>query len=175
MTGADTSGWVRLTAAILEAGATIVLAAMALFQSRMMKKNSDHEHARWREINEPKVVFDFPHRVLDRNAGLVLTCANLGAVNFLVVGLHVTPSTGEPTKIRFNPDEYLLVSIGEKKQMDLARVEDIRRLQSCDDKFFASIRLILQGPSGEIETDGIRCKFSYSTDAKYIKRDGGAL
>ena len=164
-------------AVAVEALATVALVIAAGFQWNAMRAQARQERDRWKrddeiraEANKPKVVFDFPHQVRDRNSGcLELTCANLGSVNFLVVGILITPLQEESIRVSFSPEEYFVVRVGEKKQVDLGQLRNINTLESCGD--VVEIGLILRGPSGEIETNLHRCRINYTSLAGYIVRD----
>lgn len=169
-------------AVAVEALATVALVIAASLQWGTMRAQARQERDRWKREDElraeekrPKAVFDFPHQVHgrnvhDRNAGcLELTCANLGSVNFLVVGMLITRLQEEPKRVSFSPEEYFVVRVGEKKQVDLGQLRNINTLESCGD--VVAIGLILQGPSGEIETNSHRCRISYTSLARYIARD----
>ena len=159
--------------ALVEAGATVVLAGVAIFQWLAMRKNNttmaaqaQQERDRWKEedkirkeANTPKAAFG----LLDcPKCKLNLFCTNLGTVAFLVVGMQVTPLWGDQKKISFGEGNEILVPVGEKKQVELDR-DKYRTLntQLCailqgSPRTLSShlgIKLILQGPLETIETN----------------------
>ncbi|MGC9293369.1 MAG: hypothetical protein ACP5EP_11725 [Acidobacteriaceae bacterium] len=157
--------------ATIEAMATVALAVTAGLQWRAMRKNNEtmaaqaqQERDRWndedkirKEANKPKAVFGFS----DQNrANLKLSCANLGTVGFLVVGMQVAPLVGDPVKIFFGKGNEILVPVGEEKQAVFDR-DKYRKLNEklCGilrDTLIArhlGIKLILQGPLETVETN----------------------
>ena len=144
--------------AAIEAGATIALAVIAIFQWLAMRKNNEtmaaqatQERERWKredelraEENRPKAEF-----LLQRtNTGQVeLLCANVGTVNFLVtkmtiVFLQDAPLLDIPIDAHIQP----LVLAGAKGRVDL----ESRKFGFliCN----GEVKLSLRAPSGLSET-----------------------
>ncbi len=167
--GAAVAEWVA-------AAATACLVGAGFIQLKAIRKGAEEQRERWKrddkilaEQNEPKAVFDFPDQVRGEDGScLELTCTNLGHVNFLVAGMQIIPLQGEPIKVSFSPEEYFVVRVGEKKQVDLCNFGSLRNFSLCN--YFVGIKLVLQGSSGEIETKSQACRIHFTSIAKFIAK-----
>ncbi len=96
-----------------------------------------------------------------------LWCANLGTVNFFVSGMKVDLLLGESRKITFKPGNSLLVPVGGMKHMNL---KDPEEKFGSNRPGNAEIKLTLQGPSGEVETDA-KAYHLWFHEGRYRVRD----
>jgi hypothetical protein len=161
----------NLVASILAATATVVLALFAILQWKTMNQNNELVCDRWKredelraEENRPKAEFRLSDNADEYNFDL--WCANVGAVAFVVTGLHIDPVFGEKSTV-FSLEEQgqFVVPVGEERTFILE-----------NKKIFGSgywkngrVRLSLRGPAGEAKTRSREYCLAFFEDGKRFK------
>lgn len=164
----------NLVASILAAIATVVLAVFAILQWKTMNKNNEVVRDRWKREDEIHTEENKPRAALwlnksQDNDRLELCCANLGITNFIISGIQADPLQGESIKFSFNQTTPIIVPIGTMRSVSL---KDPEKMFGSNNLGNVGIKLILQGPSGEVETDAKASRLWFH-NGQYMMKDVG--
>lgn len=154
---------VHTTWGVVLATFLLVIATAGMLYDSWRKGNEEREHRKHEdairaEENRPKAAFGFSDCL---KCNLKLSCANLGTVGFLVVGMQILPLLGDPEKMLFGKGAETFVPVGEERQatFDLYKYRVVhKQLNKTLNGFLGSsghlgIKLILQGPVETAETN----------------------
>ena len=172
--------------ALVEAGATVVLAAVAIFQWLAMRKNNkamadqakamaaqaQQERDRWlredeirKEANRPKAEFWF----LQNGGYCEFHCLNVGAVTYVIREIRIYPvvfreSEWPQSAISPIPIHEIGFPGGSKNFLEFPKGDIERRLRRQDSGYNFEFALLIADPDGK--TDEIRRPFNLLANGK---------